>query len=68
MMNEEIKCRERKLDYKMPFESTLVGKGIITTHEKQVNIDMNYPTNRRNQILFLMTFFEFKRMVNFDAR
>ncbi len=38
-INEETKCRERLLNYKMPFESTLIGKEIITTHEKQVNID-----------------------------
>jgi hypothetical protein len=43
-MNEETKCRERMLNYKMPFESTLVGKGTITTREKQVNIDRNYRT------------------------
>jgi len=67
-MNEEIKCRERKLDYKMPFESTLVGRGIITTHEKQVNIDMNYPTIEGIKSFFLMTFFELQRTVNFDAR
>jgi hypothetical protein len=41
-MNDETKCRERVLNYKMPFESTLVGKGIIITHEKQVNIDMRW--------------------------
>jgi len=35
--NEESGCRERILNYKMPFESTLVGKGTITTREKQVN-------------------------------
>lgn len=39
-MNESTKCRERLLTYKMPFESTLVGKGTITTREKQVNIDL----------------------------
>jgi hypothetical protein len=37
-MNEETKCRERILNYKIPYESTLVGKGIITTREKQVNL------------------------------
>jgi hypothetical protein len=41
-MNDETKYRERMLNYKMPFESTLVGKGTIITHEKQVNIDLNY--------------------------
>jgi len=35
-MNEETKFRERELNYKIPFDSTLVGKGIIITHEKQV--------------------------------
>ena len=39
-MNETTKCRERLLTYKMPFESTLVGKGTIITREKQVNIDL----------------------------
>jgi hypothetical protein len=37
-MNEETKCRERELNYKIPFDSTLVGKGIISTREKQVII------------------------------
>ena len=40
--NEETKCRERILNYKMPFESALVGKGTITTREKQVNMNLNY--------------------------
>lgn len=50
-MNEEIKCRERVLNYKMPFESTLVGKGTITTHEKQVNIDRNLSVIRKSFLL-----------------
>jgi hypothetical protein len=37
-MNEETKCRERELNYKIPFDSTLVGKGIISTRENQVII------------------------------
>ncbi len=35
-MNEETKYRERVLNYKVPYESTLVGKGTISTCEKQV--------------------------------
>ncbi|CAF0821961.1 unnamed protein product [Rotaria sp. Silwood1] len=34
-MNEETKCQERVLTYKVPLESTLIGKGIISTREKQ---------------------------------
>jgi hypothetical protein len=48
-MNGETKCRERVLNYKMPFESTLVGKGIITTREKQVNIDAHSDTIEKIQ-------------------
>lgn len=44
--NETSKCRERLLTYKMPFESTLVGKGTIITREKQVNIDLFHFNNR----------------------
>jgi hypothetical protein len=35
-MNDETKHRERVLNYKVPYESTLVGKGTILTCEKQV--------------------------------
>jgi hypothetical protein len=47
-MNEETKSRERVLNYKMPFESTLVGKGTIITHEKQVNIEENYQITKKS--------------------
>jgi hypothetical protein len=59
-MNEETKCRERVLNYKMPFESTLVGKGTITTREKQVNIDRNYEKSTEKKINTLFIVFEFR--------
>ncbi|CAF2345077.1 unnamed protein product [Rotaria sp. Silwood2] len=34
-INEETECQERTLTYKVPLESTLIGKGIISTREKQ---------------------------------
>ncbi|CAF0827249.1 unnamed protein product [Adineta ricciae] len=34
-LNPETKCRERILNFKIPYESTLVGKSTITTREKQ---------------------------------
>ena len=47
-INEGSKCRERLLTYKMPFESTLIGKGTITTREKQVNIDLIHSIIKRS--------------------
>ncbi|UJR28022.1 hypothetical protein I4U23_009281 [Adineta vaga] len=37
-VNEETKCRERILNFKLPYNSSLAGKGIITTREKQTLI------------------------------
>lgn len=51
-MNEETKCCERELNYKMPFESTLVGKGTISTYEKQVNIDEGIASDNHFFMLF----------------
>ncbi|CAF4803845.1 unnamed protein product, partial [Rotaria sp. Silwood2] len=34
-INEETDCQEPTLTYKVPLESTLIGKGIISTREKQ---------------------------------
>ncbi len=37
-INEAANHRERTLKYKVPYESTFVGKGTIYTREKQVRI------------------------------
>ena len=37
MINEATNQQERTLKYKVPYESTFVGKGTIFTREKQVN-------------------------------
>jgi hypothetical protein len=36
--NEATGLRERTLTYKVPYESTFVGKGTIHSREKQVRI------------------------------
>jgi hypothetical protein len=36
-VNEETKHRERILNFKLPYDSSLVGKGTISTREKQVS-------------------------------
>ena len=36
-VNEETRCRERVLNYKVPYESALVGRGTVITREKQVS-------------------------------
>jgi len=38
IMNESTNHRERTLTYKVPYESTFIGKGTISTREKQVRI------------------------------
>ncbi|CAF0786889.1 unnamed protein product [Adineta steineri] len=35
IMNEETKCRERTLNYKIPYDAAFVGKATISTTEKQ---------------------------------
>lgn len=48
MKNEATNCRERTLRYKVPYESTFIGKSTILTREKQVRIEV---------ILFYRIFF-----------
>ncbi len=40
--NEATNHRERTIKYKVPYESTFVGKGTIFTREKQVRITFIY--------------------------
>lgn len=56
MKNEATNCRERTLKYKVPYESTFVGKGTILTREKQVRIRMYLIFSNVSFLLILDTF------------